>query len=391
MIGLDCVACGEEDVPTLRYLARQAFGMSADALDHTFTLLGIPSFRVMRRSGRSVGAAAAFHLEQWFGGRPVSSHGVALVMVDPAARGTGVGTDLMRTVLQKARTDGRAVSILYAASRPIYTKLGYERAGMHICWKAPTAALSSARMVATPILRDRVDLDELESLRRREALHSNGMVSRTHALWEHHLAPVGEEYPADVFILPGATGADGYLAVLPPRNDTLQVLDACILSRRVAREALAFLAGYASQAKLVQWYGGSEDALAHLAQNTGVSIEAYEHWLMRIVDVEKALTQRGYPLCLESEIVLDVIDPLYIENHGRFRLSVSKGIGQVERLHGPGEADLMLNITALAPLYTSHSQPASLRRMGALDGSDEAISRAALIFSGPRPWMADLF
>ncbi len=139
------------------------------------------------------------------------------------------------------------------------------------------------------------------------------------------------------------------------------------------------------------WPGGPEDPLVHLAADAGVAVDEWEEWLLRVVDVERALSLRGYPAEAEGTLVLDVADPLMPVNHGRFRLSVSAGQGCVERLAGTGASDLVLPVAALAPLYTGHLGPPALARMGVLEGSEPGIAKASTLFAGPRPWMADRF
>ncbi len=56
-----------------------------------------------------------------------------------------------------------------------------------------------------------------------------------------------------------------------------------------------------------------------------------------------------------------------------------------------GRGALRMNITGLAPLFSGHMSAAELLLAGLLDGSERELSRAGIIFSGPKPWMTDNF
>ena len=111
-------------------------------------------------------------------------------------------------------------------------------------------------------------------------------------------------------------------------------------------------------------------------------------WVVRIVDVEKALTQRGYPLGLNAEVHLEVQDGQLPWNDGRFLLRLEDGRPTVIR---GGEGRLKLDGRTLATLYTGYLTPVELRVAGRLEGSDSDLALAQLAFSGPRPWMPDIF
>jgi predicted acetyltransferase len=390
-----------DDLDTVAYLVRQGFGIPRGDLLRYRDLLGDGAFRVLRQDGRQHGqqhgrplaCAAVWTMDQWFGGRPVPARAVAAMTVDPAARGGGLGGAMMAGILHEAQGEGCGLSVLYAATLPLYARLGYARAGSAITYRAaPSALARDGAGGGAPGLRrlDPLDADALAVLRRREARSCNGLTDRDEARWTLLLKP-GDERAADIFVVDGPDGPEGYVAVLPPADGRLTVVDVCVHGGRAARRVLDFLAGYRAQVTRIVWPGGPEDPLVHLAADAGVAIDEWDEWLLRVVDVERALGLRGYPPDVAGTLVLDVADPLLAGNHGRFRLSVAQGRGSVQRLAGSASADLVLPVAALAPLYTGHLGPAALARMGLLEGCEAGFAKASQLFSGPRPWMADRF
>jgi predicted acetyltransferase len=111
-------------------------------------------------------------------------------------------------------------------------------------------------------------------------------------------------------------------------------------------------------------------------------------WLLRVVDVRAALTGRGYPPGLETEVHLAVRDEVCPWNNGRFVLTVADGRGEVRE----GErSDVILDARGLAALYTGYLTPAALQQVGLAAGEPRALAAAGLPFAGPAPWMPDMF
>ncbi|WP_448207356.1 GNAT family N-acetyltransferase [Azospirillum sp. sgz302134] len=384
------------DLDTAAALVRQGFGIPREFFDRSVDLFGPEVLRGLRQGGRLVGSAAVWPMDQWFGGHPVPAQGVAALTVDPAERGRGHGSALVRNILEEARAGGAALSVLYPATLGLYAKAGYGRAGVSFDWSLPASALGAAPPPPDGSIR-RISSDDatpLAALRRALLATANGLVERNEGLWSFTLRPYGEA--ADVFLLTGPDGRpEGYIAVAPPKRRSLFVADHCLLSGRAVRLALSLLAGYRAQVDRVRWRGGPDDPLALLAPETGARIDAREEWLLRVLDVEQALAARGYPPGVEAALRLTVTDPLFAANTGCFQLAVSGGRATVVRLEPPRpqpeSPGLTLDVAALAALYGGRVSAPLLRQVGMAEGDDESVYVASILFSGPAPWMPDRF
>lgn len=385
-------------------LVRQGFGIPREYFDRSVELFGPDVMRCLRagpetgRAGNLVACAAVWPMDQWFGGRPVPSCGVAAVAVDPAERGRGYGTALMRGLLEEARAGGAALSVLFPATLPLYSRLGFGRGGVSFDWSAPPASLFAGPPPGDGWVRRTAssNASHLAALRRSLLASANGLVERNEGLWSFALCPDGS--PADVYTLDGPGGPEGYIAVAPPADRKLSVVDLCLLSPRSVRLAQSVLAGYRAQVDRVSWRGGPDDPLALLAPDIGPRVDARDEWLLRILDVRGALEARGYPSQIVAELTLDVADSVIPGNSGRFRLRLAGGKATVDLLPGgvggggkTAGAVLSLSVAALATLYGGHKGPHALRQVGLLRGGEDAMALAALIFSGPAPWMPDRF
>jgi predicted acetyltransferase len=155
-----------------------------------------------------------------------------------------------------------------------------------------------------------------------------------------------------------------------------------------ARRLLAFLADHGSQARDINWYGGVDDPFLALLPERGHEISLFEPWMLRIVDVQRALSERGWPRHVDLRLELDLRDELIPANCGRFVVDIAGGVAEVRR---GGRGGLVLDSRALAALYTSHATPQQLAHAGRLVAGDSALTRAAVAFAGPPPSLPDFF
>ncbi|MCP1609673.1 putative acetyltransferase [Azospirillum lipoferum] len=328
-------------------------------------------------------------MNQWFGGRPVPVQAIAMVAVDPALRGAGHGSALMRALLMEGREAGAALALLCPATLPFYQRLGFGRGGVTCRWSAPPTAFAQSGTGASNLRSgnlwsaDPLDAAPLAMLRRPLLMEQNGLPERTEALWTLALCPDGE--PADLY-----RNEDGYLAVTPPRDRRLAVADLCLPSARALKSAMALLAGFQAQVDRVTWRGGSDDPLALLGGD-GVALECREEWLIRPLDVGKALETRGYPTGLEECATLELKDELISGNCSSYHFQVVPSGGIISKTAQVPEPPARMDTAAFASLFTGHASARALWRAGLLHGEEKMIDRLDRVFCGTSSWMPDRF
>ena len=173
-----------------------------------------------------------------------------------------------------------------------------------------------------------------------------------------------------------------------PHSYDVSLLDHAFVTPAAGRRLLTYLSDMGTMVDRAIWGGSPNDPLlAPLPQECRRVLIAH-YWMMRILDVEKALTARGYPAGVTAELHFQVADELLERNRGRFVLTVTNAQGRVRR---GGHGHLQLDIRGLAPLYSSLYSAEHLALTGLLDGKPEHLALASAAFAGPLPWMNDRF
>jgi predicted acetyltransferase len=213
-------------------------------------------------------------------------------------------------------------------------------------------------------------------------------------MWRRILKPPSWRHKADGYLVERDGCLEGYAVAVqrivdPIRHvHELHLEDLVMLTPDAGRRLLTFLADHRSMAGGITFRGAPAEPLLYLlAEQEGKIIHRMD-WMLRIVDVEGALTARGYPPGLTAEVHLDVRDDILPHNHGCYVLQVTDSHGSVQ---GGGNGTFRVDVRGLAAMYTGHLSPAELKAAGYLEGPDEDLAIATAIFAGPTPWMPDIF
>ena len=354
---------------------------------------GYENARVVRLGERPVGCLLLIPMGQWFGGRRTSNTGIAAVTVAVDARGRGAATTLMHEAMRELYAQGVALSTLYASTFALYRRAGFGIAGLSLSVQVPLRAcrgLDGAGRARLLSVSD--DLDAMKRVHSEYATRHNGMLDRVDALWErvtNSRQAVMRAYGVD-----GPDGLTGYAIAgrvpssTPGARADLYASDLVALDQNSAITLFRTLGGEASTTDQLRFLTGPYSPELGVFPDPVDRVRSAERWMLRVVDVERALTERGYPIGLEAEIHLTIEDHVVPQNSDLFVLEVADGRGRVRR---GGRGDLRLPIEGLAPLYTGFQPAHVLCAAGLCEGSDDHLRQASAVFAGPLPFMLHRF
>jgi predicted acetyltransferase len=348
------------------------------------------SLRVAVRRGKVDGGLLEVPMGQWFQGRPVNTLGIAGVAIAPQARGQGVAFALISAALRAARLRGLALSTLYPSTYRLYRKAGYELAGCLCRFTLQLRQLPRSRRALPVDCLSASDAPAVEALYRAVASGRSGYLDRGPYVWNRVRTPSRES--ARCFGITTSDGLIGYVyarpAVLRRMPIELSLSDFVTKTPRAVAGLLSFLADHASTADRLTWYGGPADARLLGLPERGVTAALDEYWMLRIVHVERALLDRGYP-ALDAAIDLEIDDQVLRENTGTYALRVQAGVAELGQ---PGAAPrARLSVSALAALYSGFVGPRELALAGQIEADERALVTLSALFGGPTPACVDYF
>ncbi|RZT11862.1 putative acetyltransferase [Kribbella sp. VKM Ac-2569] len=386
MTELRVVEVTEEHLDSVWQVRTRSFGMGGDRDEWKNTAR---SFIVDGRylgvldGGELVAAARVWPHEQWWGGRRVPMGGVAGVVVAPEYRGRGVGSLLMRAVLNLCVEKGYPLTALYPATTVLYRHLGYEFAGSRHLYTFEAADLRTLGGSGTAVRkagRDDADLFLELAAKAHEARRSNGPLIWPHTEVESWL----EDESSFAYV------ADDGFVVYKWKDGNLAVEELIAGSEETARALWATVGSGASIAKTVEACCPPFDPIHLMAEHEALGKSWQNRWMLRLVDAPAAFAGRGFPdgVVLEADLRID--DPELPANTGDWHLSISNGSSTLTPAEPSSDA-LRLGPRGLAALYAG--MPLATLRGAGLTTGGAALADTALdaVFGGPAAYMLDDF
>ena len=369
-----------------------AFAVAPTELEKSLKWAGHHNLRVVRERGEVVGCLTMVRMGQFFGGRSVPMVGIAGVAVRPDASRRGVATALMHECMRELAREGVALSSLYASTQTLYRKADFEPAGSRfVANLLPIQIELASHELALRRVTD-ADRAAIEAFYAERAAERSGHLDRGPYIWNRVLLERFGLATHGVLVVDGDR-IEGYVlyrksAGEPPFNQ-IQIADMQASTSRAYRRLWTFLRDISTSvvSEIVHYTAPSDPAyLIH--PHAHYRMKLTDNWMLRVVDARAALLARGYPPHIDTELHLDLRDDVVPGNAGRFVLRVRDGAATVD---SGGNASLRLDARALAALYSGFVTPRDLVRLDRVDGDAASLDRAAAIFSGPAPWMPDMF
>lgn len=352
---------------------------------------------------RCVGHAGHFLVDTTIpGGARLPSAAVTRVGVLSTHRRQGVATGLMKALIDDAAASGLALMSLRASETTIYGRYGFGMAGD---FAAADLLPERARPIrgAAPgsirILAPDDILATVQPLYDRCALRRPGFISRPASFWRRMFrAAIARKTATFVAVHTDADGNDDGYVLYETKWDDDDERDGHSgrgeIHELFATDDAAELAlwTYVCNIDLVRRWKLNERPIDDLVRRAAHDQRAYiqrtlddEQWL-RIIDVDVALTGRGFPP-VNGSIAVQVNDPLLPRNDGTWRISSEGAI----RTHDA--PDLVTDIAGLSTVYLggpSWSEAVATGLVHVNDGA--AVDRADLLFaSRPLPFCGTFF
>lgn len=353
-------------------------------------LAGLTNVRVLRRAGEVAGGLVMLPKGQYFGGTAVPMVGIAAVAIEPAFRGSRAGSQLMRAAVEELHAQGVPISTLYPATVKLYRWAGYEIAGLDL--EVSTLGRRLDVRDRTLDMRPATSADDAGICACYEAWAAQqpGNLQRTDFHWrrlrESREAPVLGHVVTDG----GQIVGYAYTKTVAAADKVNDLHVPCLAATTPAalHRLLALLSDFKTIRRHVIFRAGPADPLLLALSEWPFEVRGRTPWMVRLIDVPKALAARAYPPAVSAELHLTVRDDVLPRNDGRFVLQVRDGRGTVAP---GGRGSLTFDVRGLAALYTGFASPQTLVATQRAEGPAADLAQVASVFAGPMPWMRDDF
>lgn len=346
-------------------------------------------FRVLDVDGELVAALRLGRLGQWWLGRRAPSAQVLQLATAIEHRGRRHAVRLLSELLDELHTTGVPTLTLFASTPTLYRIVGFEFAGS---WTRYEARAEHLPRHTAPYRARRIGLDELGELAAlydRVASARHGALDRDPGWWRRLIGP--EPAATVPLVLDGPEGPAGWamLSFSTPEEGwriRVSVHDwGCLPGAEPALYAL--LAGYGPMDGRVSWTGPDPDPALLVVAERAYDIVNRDYWMLRVVDVQRALSARAYPEALRGTVRLRVEDPRCPWNTGSWLLEVADGRGRAERI---SSARARVDARGLAAMFTGFQDPEDLAAAGLLvEAQPRELSFLRAAFCSRRPWVAE--
>ncbi|MET9859231.1 GNAT family N-acetyltransferase [Streptomyces smyrnaeus] len=384
------------------YLAQTRHAFGKVPYDHaTLRAHGVAAVAV--RGTQVLGGGLFLPFAQHFGGRPVPSGGVAWLAVAPWERGAGLARRLTEEGTDRLRGEhGAVLACAWTPAPGMYRRWGWEAAAV-----ASSYALDPAELPAPPPGYETVVPDEAACTRLRERLSPgwNGPLRRP-AWWHGWKQRVTEGaltlgvVPEDSRTGTGSASRRGDLAgyatvtVEPHRPwgvtavvhdlwheglDALPALLAAVGARSPQVREIRFRRSVLPRPGPLQW------ALSRYA----VREDGWYPWMLRLLDVRRALQARGWDPQPRGGLGLEVVSP-----KGRtapYALTFENGLLHARRGSHPSSRTVRLPSATLAAWYAGGLPLRQAARLGMADGDGRDLALLDTLAAGPAPWLPESF
>lgn len=323
---------------------------------------------------RIVATSGAYPFRIQVNGVTTSMHGVTAVGTNPAYRRRGFVRRMITDLLHRAHEQGCSGSILLASMGAIYQRFGYGAASTMVGYRFdPRNAL--LQVERPPVGSVKVDeaanmLDELKSVYKRFSSSRNMLTHRGELTWEIFLRAPGGARTWVAMHYDEAGEPDGYWVYRTAQftrpdhgpDQEFSVVDHAWLNLDAWHALWEFVRAHDLVGR-VSWSGVPEDdpAPGLMLEPRALNLRQYDGLWYRVVNVERALNERGYSGTGEA-VVQILEDDLCPWNVGRYLVTASGEAHEIQQTDAA--PDITCSVNALASMISGHASATFLDHIG---------------------------
>ncbi len=408
-MGIEIRPIVESELDAYLEACQRVFGgdVTEGEAERVRTVIGLDRTHAAFDGATIVATSGAYSLELAVPGNPgVATAGLTRVTVSPTHRRQGILTDLIAAHFADAADHDEPLSALWASEMPIYGRFGYGPATetVHLSFDARMAGIRRPDRPDPIAMLDATAAREvLPALHEQARVARPGRFNRSAAWWELR------RFPDHEWMRNGASSRRYAVAERDGRpvgyamyrqkeswtdfdlpNGEIIVVEVVGIDSRAEHSLWWFLANIDLFPRVDVWTQPTDGILPWLAANPrAVQRRLSDGIHLRVLDVEKALTARGYDE--PGEVVFELVDDRVATLAGVYRLTIADD-GTAACTRSDDEPMAQLSAYALGSLYLGSQDPAQLAVAGHVGGDATAVRALRRRFAWPvAAWCDEVF
>jgi len=358
-------------------------------------------------NGEMAACLRIIHLAMLVNGASLPLGGISAVASLPEHRRKGYIGQLLRHSLAVMRERGQPISALYTPHPSLYRRYGWMFASACLKYAFDPKEIAPASAVRPEGSAYRITSEQwptVAEVYRRFTAGRNGYLDRDERWWKEAVFQRfydDKRRPNDVAVWASASGEPrGYIVYFsasdrgidgPPRDK--MVLDEFYALDSTAYVGLLRFILAHDLAHEISWFGPVDEPFLLAIDEPGrVKREHFHGFMLRVVDVEKALAARppasGAP---EGAFTVHIADASAPWNQGGWRIECSGG--RLSARRSDAGADISCGADVFAALYNGFLRPSEAVRSGLAEASDaKAVALAdGILAADHAPVPSDMF
>ncbi|MCL7748135.1 GNAT family N-acetyltransferase [Halalkalibacter alkaliphilus] len=325
--------------------------------------------------------------EVYIGEKKITMGGIAGVATYPEYRRKGLVKGMLTHILEKMKTEGYLISMLYPFSVPFYREYGWELFAnrLSVSMKKSDLRFQGESLGRIKRFSDSLPISSLNQIYEQYAEGFTGMLVREEDWWEK----IGKETHIAMFFNE-ANEPKGYM-MYKVKEKKMKVEEFIALNSSARRGLWNYICQHDSMIEDLEMIVDEREPLLFSLQEPRVKMEITPYFMARLVNVEAFLKQFTWN-SIDKVMVLQVKDDYAPWNNKTFLLK--KGdvtVLDTREIEERKACAIHLSINTLSAILFGYKRPVELMEIGKVTGSVESIRAFEDLVPRNKPFFYDFF
>lgn len=354
------------DIEKLIELWSQSFVIPLDQVSSWVNEKNIKNCIGLFEKNKLISALNIIPFEFYIRGKILTLSGIGGVATFPEYRGKNYIHYLLSEALRISKEKGLFFSMLYPFSYEFYRNFGWELGGFQRKYIRKTYTIPKFEKIE---MVKRIPLEEWKIIKRiyeKYVISFTGPIKRTEERWENLIFRTKD---LTYLYIWEDTEPQGYLLysidTIPTRR--ILVREMICLNISSYKGFLALFSRQSMNIEEVQWVTPINDLTSFVLPNPRGECYIEPTFMIRIVDLVKAIENIYFSEELNEVLKIEVKDPYGIWNEGVWEIEIKNGKGKIEK---GKEKDISLSINTLSQIFSGILSPIKAFQLGFLEAKN---------------------